>query len=162
MSFNLIDAAKGLFTSDLVGKASSYLGESESGVSKALSGIIPSLLGGIADKATSSNEGAVTVTNLAKESADEGFLGNLGGLLGGGDSLLSKGAGLLSGLFGDTKSNLLSSLISQFSGVKSSSASSLLSMAAPAVLGLWATTQKPITWMPAVYLLFWAARNQAY
>ncbi len=49
---------------------------------------------------------------------------------------MSKGAGFLNGLFGDTKSNLLGSLISQFSGVKSSSASSLLSMAAPAVLGL--------------------------
>lgn len=136
MSFNLIDAAKGLFTNELIGKASSYLGESESGISKALSGIVPSVLGGLVDKATSSSEGAATIANLAKESSNEGFLGNLSGFLGGGDSLLSKGAGLLSGLFGDAKSNLLSTLISQFSGVKSSSASSLLSMAAPAVLGL--------------------------
>ncbi len=40
MSFNLVDAAKGLFTNEMIGKASSYLGESESGISKALSGII--------------------------------------------------------------------------------------------------------------------------
>jgi hypothetical protein len=34
MLFNLLDAAKGLFTNELVGKASSFLGES--GVTKAL------------------------------------------------------------------------------------------------------------------------------
>jgi hypothetical protein len=34
MSFNLLDAAKGLFTSDLVGKVSAFLGESESIISK--------------------------------------------------------------------------------------------------------------------------------
>ena len=34
MSFNLIDAAKGLFTNELVSKASSFLGESETGCFK--------------------------------------------------------------------------------------------------------------------------------
>lgn len=137
MSFNLIDAAKGLFTNELVGKASAYLGESENSVTKALTGIVPSLLGGLTEKATASHEGAVEVTNLAKESDNAGFLGNLGGFFdNGGDSLLSKGTGLLGGLFGEGKTNMLSSLISQFSGAKSSSITSLLSLAAPAILGM--------------------------
>ncbi|HRD58906.1 MAG TPA: OmpA family protein [Ferruginibacter sp.] len=136
MALNLMDAAKGIFTNELIGKASSFLGENENGVTKAITGILPSLLGGIVDKATTSNEGAVTILNLAKESADEGFLDNISNLLGGGESLLNKGAGLLSGLLGNSNSNLLSNLIAQFSGVKSSSATSLLSMAAPAVLGM--------------------------
>ena len=137
MSFNLIDAAKGLFTNELVGKASAYLGESENSVTKALTGIVPSLLGGLTEKATASHEGAVEVTRLAKESDNAGFLGNLGGFFdNGGDSLLSKGAGLLGGLFGEGKTNMLSSLISQFSGAKSSSITSLLSLAAPAILGM--------------------------
>lgn len=137
MSFNLIDAAKGLFTNELVGKASAYLGESENSVTKALTGIVPSLLGGLTEKATASHEGAVEVTNLAKESDNAGFLGNLGGFFDNeGGGLLSKGAGLLSGLFGEGKTNMLSGLISQFSGAKSSSVSSLLSLAAPAILGM--------------------------
>ncbi len=137
MSFNLIDAAKGLFTNDLVGKASAYLGESENTVVKAIGGIIPSLLGGVADKATSSHDGAVAVTNLAKESDSAGFLGNLGGFFDNdGGGMLSKGAGLLSNLFGQGKTDMLSTVISQFSGAKSSSITSLLSMAAPAILGM--------------------------
>ncbi len=136
MSFNLIDAAKGLVTNELVGKASSYLGESEGGVSKALSGILPVILSGFADK-SSTHEGATAIANAAKEANNSSFPASLSGFFGGDNSsLLNKGAGLLSGLFGDNKSSLITSLISNFSGIKSSSASSLLSLAVPAVLGL--------------------------
>ena len=136
MSFNLLDAAKGLFTNELVGKASSYLGESESGVTKALSGIVPIILGGLADK-TSTHEGAITVANAANDANNAGFLGNLGGFFSNeSNGLLNKGANLLGGLFGDSKSNIISTLISNFSGVKSSTSSALLSMAVPSILGL--------------------------
>jgi len=137
MSFNLIDAAKGLFTNELVGKASAYLGETENTVLKAIGGIIPSLLGGITEKATASQEGAVAVTSLAKESDSAGFPGNLGNFFDNdGGGILSKGSGLLNNLLGEGKSNLLGNVIAQFSGAKPSSVTSLLSMAAPAVLGM--------------------------
>jgi outer membrane protein OmpA-like peptidoglycan-associated protein len=135
MSFNLIDSAKSLFTNEMVSKASSYLGESESGVAKAISGILPSVLGGLVNKA-SDNDGAGAVAQMAQESHSSGILDNLGGFLGNdGGGLLNKGAGLLSGLFGG-KLDGLAGLISNFAGVKSSSVSSLMSMAAPAVLGM--------------------------
>jgi OmpA-OmpF porin, OOP family len=135
MSFNLLDAAKGLFTNELVGKASSFLGESEGGVTKALGGILPSVLGGLIDK-SSSHDGANMIANAASEQHSSGLLDNIGGFFGNeGGGLLNKGAGLLSGLFGD-KTNGLISLISNFAGVKSSTSSSLLSMAAPMVLGM--------------------------
>lgn len=134
MSFNLIDAAKGLFTNELIGKASSFLGESETGVSKAVSGIVPTLLSGLMNKA-SSHEGAGAVANMVDEQKG-GLLDNLGGFFGGDNGgLLNKGASMLSGLFG-SKSDGITSLISNFAGIKSSSSSSLLSMALPAVLGL--------------------------
>ena len=137
MSFNLIDAAKGLFTNDLIGKASAHLGESENTVAKAISGIVPSLLGGITEKATASADGANAVTNLAKESDNAGFLGNPGGFFDNdGSGFSNKGAGLLNGLFGEGKTNLLSAAITQFSGAKSSSVSALLSLAAPAILAM--------------------------
>ncbi len=136
MSFNLLDAAKGLITNELVSKAGSYLGESESGVAKAISGILPSVISGITEKA-STHEGANTIANLASQAHDNGLINNLGSFFtDNNSSLLSKGAGLLSGLFGDNRTNVLTNLISGFSGIKSSSASSLLSMAAPLVLGL--------------------------
>lgn len=135
MSLNLFDAAKSLFTNELVSKASSYLGESESGISKAVSGILPTVLTGLLHK-TNTNEGANTVAQMVSEQHNAGMLGNLGSFFGSGNNdLAGKGTGLLSGLFGN-KSDIVSSLISNFSGIKSSSAGSLLSMALPAVLGL--------------------------
>lgn len=135
MSLNLIDAAKGLFTNELVSKASSFLGESETGVSKAVGGILPTVFSGLLNK-TSSHEGASSIAQMVGEQSNSGILSNLGGFFGNDSgNLLSKGAGLLGGLFGN-KADGITSLISNFSGIKSSSASSLLSMALPAVLGL--------------------------
>ena len=135
MSLNLIDAAKGLFTTELISQASSTLGENESGISKALSGIIPAILAGLLKK-VNTNEGANSVAQMVREQQQSNILGNLGGLLSGDNSsLLSKGAGLLSGLFGN-KSDLIGNLISNYAGVKSSTSNSLLSMAVPALLGL--------------------------
>lgn len=139
MSFNLLDVAKGLVTKELVTKASSFLGESETGVAKAFSGILPSLINGITEKASSSNEGAGTIANLAYAAHNSGFLNNIGDFFksdSNSGSLLNKGAGILSGLFGDSKVAALTNLISNFSGIKSTSANSLLSMAAPILLGL--------------------------
>jgi outer membrane protein OmpA-like peptidoglycan-associated protein len=130
-----MDAAKGLFTSELLGKASSFLGESEGGISKAMTGIVPTVLSGLVNK-TSTHEGAGAVAHMVEEQSNAGILGNLGGFFGNdGGGLLNKGAGLLSSLFG-AKSDGITSLISNFAGVKSSTATSLLSMALPAVLGL--------------------------
>jgi outer membrane protein OmpA-like peptidoglycan-associated protein len=136
MSFNLIDAAKGLLTNELVGKASSFLGESESGVSKAMSGILPTVMSTLATK-TSSHEGAGAVAKMVEEHQSAGILDNLGSFFGndGGGGLLNKGAGLLSGLFGN-KLDGLTGLISNFAGIKSGATGSLLSMALPMVLGL--------------------------
>jgi outer membrane protein OmpA-like peptidoglycan-associated protein len=135
MSFNLMDAAKGLFTNELLGKASSFLGESEGGISKAMTGIVPTVLSGLVSK-TSTHEGAGAVAHMVDEQSNAGILGNLGGFFGNdGGGLLNKGAGLLSSLFGG-KADGITSLISNFAGVKSSTATSLLSMALPAVLGL--------------------------
>jgi hypothetical protein len=101
MSFNLIDAAKGIFTNELVSKASSYLGESENSVVKAMSGILPSVIGGIADKSTST-EGANAIAGMAQEHHSSGILGSIGSFFGNeGGGLLNKGAGLLGSLFGE-------------------------------------------------------------
>jgi outer membrane protein OmpA-like peptidoglycan-associated protein len=136
MSFNLLDAVKNQFSGDLVSKASSLFGESEGGISKALSGIVPSVLGSVISKATSGGQGADSILSMAKSAAGGGggfpsglsdFFGNNGG------GLLGKGLDLVKGLFGDKFSSIINA-ISSFAGIKSSSASSLFSMAAPAAM----------------------------
>lgn len=107
------------------------LGENETAISKALSGVVPSVFSGLISKASSSGTtGANDVLNMAKDSHSSGLLGNIGNLFSDGGGLLSKGAGLLQGLFGDKLNGIISSIAS-FAGIKNSSASSLFSMAAP-------------------------------
>jgi outer membrane protein OmpA-like peptidoglycan-associated protein len=135
MSFNLIDAAKSLFSDELVSKAGSFLGESETGISKAITGVLPAVLSGLLTK-TANHEGAGAVAQMVGEQVNSVASGNPNSFFGDDSSnLLNKGAGLLSGLFGH-KLDGITGLISNFSGIKPSSSASLLSMAVPAVLGL--------------------------
>ncbi len=134
---NILDALKGYITPELLSSAASTLGENESGVSKAIGGLLPTVLSGLVSKAGDSGAfGAIF--NQLSDSRNAGFLDNLGGLVGGGN--LAQGdpkdiAGrLMSSLFGDKTGGLLS-LLSNFSGIKSSSTSSLLGLVGPLVMG---------------------------
>lgn len=137
MAFNLLNTVSGLFNNDLIGRAASSLGESEGSIQKAIGGLVPSVLTGLLNKASSGGgTGASGILDMAKQAASSGILGNLSGLLGG-----SSGGGSMSGLlsmagslFGDKLGNV-TSLISNYAGIKSSSASSLLNLTAPAALG---------------------------
>ena len=138
MAFNLLDAAKNLLPNDLISKAAGSLGESEGSIQKALSGAIPSVLAGLLNK--SSGSGGAGILDLVKGAAGSGILSNLTGLFDGG-SASSGGAGgvgatvlgWLRSIFGDKLNNIINA-ISGFAGIKSSSASAVLSMAAPAAL----------------------------
>jgi len=135
MSFNLLDAVKGLFTNDLISNAASSLGESEGGIQKALSGAIPSILTGLLGKAGSS-EGAAGILDQARQTAGTGIINNLSGFFSNDNSnLLGRGAEMLKAVLGD-KAGGVASLVSNFAGVKHSSASTILSMVAPVALGV--------------------------
>ncbi len=63
MSLNVIDLIKGQLGPALVSQASSELGESESGISKAIGGLLPAVLGGLANN--SDNPGVLdAITQL--------------------------------------------------------------------------------------------------
>jgi outer membrane protein OmpA-like peptidoglycan-associated protein len=135
MSFNILDAVKGHLTPDLISKAGSFLGESNSGVTKAIGGIIPTVLSGLISKASSGGSAADEVFNMAKDAGSSGILGNIGSLFsGGGGSGLSGGLNIIKGLFGGKLGGIIST-IAGFAGIKESSVSSLMSMAAPVSLG---------------------------
>jgi OmpA-OmpF porin, OOP family len=136
MSLNLLDLVKDQVSGALAKEASSFLGESESGVAKALGGIIPTLLGGAIDKA-SKPEGASALSSLIG-GLDLDNLSNIAGIFGGGpekvNGLMTSGGGILESLLGGKSSGVID-LIAGMAGLKSNSTSSLLKMAAPLLLG---------------------------
>ena len=63
MSMNVLDSLKGLFTDNMIDQASSMLGESKSGISKAISGLAPAVLSAVISKASAGD--AQTVMDLS-------------------------------------------------------------------------------------------------
>jgi outer membrane protein OmpA-like peptidoglycan-associated protein len=134
MSWNFLDAVKGQFTKELIGQAASYLGESESVVSKGLDAVIPTALSGIVRKAEGGDPGSLL--NLAKSALDSGLLNNVGGMFSSaGGGIPSIGPSLISGLFGD-KFGAVANAVSSFTGMKGATTSSLFGTVVPLALSL--------------------------
>jgi len=134
MSFNFLDAVKGQFTNELLGKAASYLGESDATVQKGLDTVIPVALAGIVKKAEGGN--TESLLNFAKQAMDSGILNNLAGsFTSGGSGIPSIGPSLISGLFGD-KFGAIANAVSSFTGMKGASSSSLFGTIVPMALAL--------------------------
>ncbi len=137
MSLNLLDLVKSQVTDSLVKQATSYLGESESSIGKALGGIMPALLGSAVEKA-SKPTGAQGLMDMIG-GLDLDSLGNIAGLFGGGDEkvngLLNSGGGLVDSLLGSKSSGVID-MISKFAGLKNDSTSTLFKMAAPLLMGV--------------------------
>ncbi len=125
MSLNLIDLIKGQLGPALVSQSASQLGESESGISKAISGLLPAVIGGLANNA---NDPRVLDTITGASSS--GLLGNLLG----GTSSSPVISTLLSSIFDDKLSGLVNSIAS-FAGISNNSSSSLLNLVTGATVG---------------------------
>lgn len=133
MSFNFLDAVKNYFDGDMVSKAAGYLGESTGGIQKGLEAIIPVSLAGIINKAQSSPE---SLMNFAKTAMDSGIASKLSSsFTAGGGGIPEAGPSILSSLFGDRVGTIANSL-SDFTGLKGSTTSSLLGSIAPLALSL--------------------------
>lgn len=138
MSIDLLGLVKDQLTSAAVGKISDFLGESGDNTTSALGAAVPTILGSLMEKA-STTDGAGSILGMLKDGGhDGGILSNLGDMLGSGDGisgLLSGGSGIISSLLGDKVGGVVD-LIANVSGIKKSSSSSLLSMAAPILMGV--------------------------
>lgn len=137
MSINLLDLVKDQVTGQLAKQASSFLGESESSVVQALGGMMPTLLGSAIQK-SSTPSGAQGLMDMIG-GLDLGSLGDIAGLFGGGASnvngLLNSGGGIIESLLGSKSSGVID-IISNLSGLKSGSTSSLLKLAAPFLMSV--------------------------
>ncbi|MEN2434213.1 OmpA family protein [Weeksellaceae bacterium A-14] len=125
MSLNLIDLIKGQLGPALISQAASQLGESESGISKAISGLLPAVVGGLANNAD--NPG---VLNAITGASSSGILSNLLGNSTG-NSLITT---LLTSIFGDKLAGLVNS-VAHFAGISNTSTNSLLNLVTGATLG---------------------------
>ncbi|QOR74408.1 DUF937 domain-containing protein [Cruoricaptor ignavus] len=125
MSVNLIDLIKGQLGPALITQASTQFGESESGISKAISGLLPAVVGGMARNASNP-----TLLDAIFGSASQGYLNNLVG----GTSDNSVISAVLNTIFGGRASDLFSSVAS-FAGVNNSTVNSLANMVTGATLG---------------------------
>lgn len=119
------------------------LGESDSGIQSAVGSMLPALLGGMMSKAATPKGAGDLFKMVQGLNIDTGSLGNIAGMLagaagggGGASALQSMGTSLLTGLLGGDKTNNLASALASVAGIKPSSASSLLSLGAPLVMGV--------------------------
>lgn len=123
MSFNLVELIKGQLSPVVVSKLANQLGESESGVAKAISGLLPVVLGGLVE-----NSSKDSVLDVIKNPQNQNILGDL---LNTNNGVVS---GLLQNIFGDKVGGLING-ISSFSGVESSKVNSLLGVVTGAGVG---------------------------
>ncbi|PWK29394.1 OmpA family protein [Arcicella aurantiaca] len=134
---NLFGELKELLLGDVANKASNLLGEKEDKVKTAIEGLIPTFVGGLMKRA-SNEAGATTLMNVVKKGNHDGsIIEQIGNLVNNKDNfaqVVEKGNGLVSMLLPDKKSSI-ATMISQFAGVRNSSATSLLSIVAPIVVG---------------------------
>lgn len=128
MSINLIDLIKGQLGPAMVSQTATQLGESESGISKAISALLPAVVGGFANSNTQTE-----LFNTVKEAASTGVLSNLLGNLNGADSVIAK---ILSLIFGDgDKLAAITNAVSSYAGIKTESTNSLLNLVTGATAG---------------------------
>jgi outer membrane protein OmpA-like peptidoglycan-associated protein len=134
MSWNFLDLVKGQFSSELVKQASSFLSESEEGISKGLDAVIPAALSGIIKKVDDGDTS--TLVNLAKTAYDSGILNSLSNTFSAsGGGVPSIGPSLITGLLGD-KFGAIANAISSFTGLKGATTSSLFGTVVPTALAL--------------------------
>ena len=137
MALNILEMLTDALGDEIVNQASAYLGESKAGTQAGLSMILPALLGGLANKGSTVDGAGSLLDVLRGPDVDSGLLGNLAGLFSGGmrtESLVSLGSSLVKGLLGE-KAAALAGTVASLTGLKSSSSSNLLYMAAPLIFG---------------------------
>jgi hypothetical protein len=136
MATSLLNDIKTQLTPDMVQHLSSLLGESPANTQNAVDQVLPTLLASVMHL-SSSEDGPTRLVNLINHRNYERLLNNLSGLFDTGKTakiLIASGRDILSTLFAG-KLSAVSTLIANDNGVTNASASSLLSLTAPLVVG---------------------------
>ena len=138
MAINLLDMIKDQVGDSVISQAGKFLGESDSGVKSAMGAALPSILGSLITKGGTNNGAGAILDMISSGNHNGSIFDNLGGLLGGGDAtsgFLNSGSGILKSLLGNQLGSVVD-IIASVSGLKKGSSSSIMSMAAPLVMGM--------------------------
>ena len=138
---NIVDLVTSQLTGDVLGKLAGLTGTNEAQTRSATTAAVPALLTAFA-KLASTNSGASSLAS-SLGGLDLKTLGNLAGLLGGGQAsgLGSIGGSLLSSLLGNNLGGLVGTIAS-FAGMQPGIMKTLLTYLAPIVLGTVANSFK--------------------
>ena len=141
MSFNVVAAVMQYLPPEVVTKVAASLGVDRAMTLKAVSAMVPAILGGLADKA-STQDGARALFGILKQQ-DPGLLGQLGSVVGGPHegALIDYGSGMLNNALGETTQNALIVTIAKHSGLPEKPTKSLFGLIAPVVSGTLARHQ---------------------
>jgi OmpA-OmpF porin, OOP family len=136
---SLMDSVQRSLTPDVVRSASSLVGEPEAATQRTLNGAVPTILSGLTNF-VSTQDGAGQLASLIRDGGFGAVADNPRALFGGGtatNNMLDSGRQLVSTIFGG-RSSSVTDAVAQSGGVSSSSATKLLSLAAPLVMGVLA------------------------
>jgi OmpA-OmpF porin, OOP family len=138
MAIDILDTLKSAFGSPVTRQVSTLFGDSEESTRSGLRSSFSALLAGVLHKSTTPGGAEDVYRAVTSDSVDASLpsrvtslLGNRGSL----DSSIGAGESMLSSIFGNRTSGVAHA-ISEVSGLKPSSATGLLAMAAPMLMGV--------------------------
>ncbi len=137
MSTNILELLKNEFSDEIVGQLGKFVGEDAAKTKSALGSIFPAVLGALINKGSTAQGASDILSMITKSGLGENTLKGLSSAFAGGyatTNLLNIGTNLLSGIFGDRVAKVIDWICGS-SGIGKTSASSLLGLAVPAVLG---------------------------
>ncbi len=138
MAINLLDMLKDQIGDAVISQAGSFLGAENSGIKSAMNAALPSILGSMISSGSTSQGAKELMEMITKGGHDGSAFDNLGSMFGGGDAtsnFLNSGSGILKSLMGNKLGSVVD-IISSVSGLSKGSSSSIMSMAAPLVMGM--------------------------
>lgn len=136
------------FKGDTLSTAASAIGETPARTENALGSVLPALISGLASKASTSGQASDLLDVIRSNDLDSGGLADAATALkdpGGIKGLGNTGRFLTESLFGG-RAGSLADWVASRSGISRSSASSLLNLALPIVLGMIAKRVKSAGW----------------
>jgi len=137
MATNLIAQVMNEFRGETLNSVASALGETPDKTQTALGGVIPALIGGLASSSSTSDQANSLLNVIKRNRLDTGPFSDIASavrLPGGINSLMGMGGPLVESLFGG-RAGGIAEWVSSLAGIRRSSASSLLGLALPLVLG---------------------------
>ena len=142
MNVNLVSLAQQFLTPELIAKIASALGVDRSLIGKAVTALIPTLLGSLAGL-SSTQDGAKKLAHAIGQQ-DPGTLDSLSSALGGSgqQALTDGGINSLNSLLGGSTVRNVAGALGKYAGIGQSPTWSLIGMLTPAILGLLGKQKK--------------------